>query len=118
MPTRMEPPMRSFWLIIMPVFGLMGARLAGAGFGFLSQIVLARAFVPHDVGVAFLAISVTSFVSLLVTCGYHTIALTYLARFQAFGRRGLVWAFLHAARRDMVLAAVALVALAVLGLVV
>src|SRR5215217_3547163 len=106
--------MRSFWHIIMPAFGLLGARLAGAGFGFLSQVVLARAFVPHDVGVAFLAISVTSFASLLITCGYHTIALTYLARFQAFGRSGLVWAFLHAARRDMLIAAVVAVVLSLL----
>jgi O-antigen/teichoic acid export membrane protein len=104
--------MRSFWQIIMPMFGLMGARLAGAAFGFLSQIVLARVFVAHDVGVAFLAISVTSFASLIITCGYHTIALTYLARFQAFGRVNLVWAFLVAARRDMAIMAVVLVALA------
>ena len=104
--------MRSFWVIIMPMFGLMGARLAGAAFGFLSQIVLARAFAAHDVGVAFLAISVTSFASLVITGGYHTIALTYLARFQAFGRANLVWAFLVAARRDMAVLAVLLVALA------
>lgn len=108
--------MRSFWQIIMPVFGLMGARLAGAGFGFLSQIVLARAFAPHDVGVAFLAISVTSFVSLVITCGYHSIALTYLARFQAFGRSQLVWAFLYAARRDMMVVAMVVVVLSVLAL--
>jgi O-antigen/teichoic acid export membrane protein len=108
--------MRSFWQVIMPVFGLMGARLAGAGFGFVSQIVLARAFVPHDVGVAFLAISVTSFISLLITCGYHTIALTYLARFQAFGRSQLVWAFLYAARRDMAVVAVVLAALSLLAM--
>jgi O-antigen/teichoic acid export membrane protein len=104
----------SFWRIIAPVFGLMGARLAGAGFGFLSQIVLARAFVPHDVGLAFLAMSITGFASLLITCGYHTIALTYLARFQTFGRVKLVWAFLYAARRDMTLAA----AIAVFGALV
>ncbi len=87
--------------ILMAVVGLMGARLAGAGFGFLSQLVLARTFMPHDVGMAFLAMSVTAFVSLLATGGYHTIALTYLARFRAFGREGLVQAFLWAARRDM-----------------
>jgi O-antigen/teichoic acid export membrane protein len=86
---------------VVSVVGLMGARLAGAGFGFLSQLVLARTFVPHDVGTAFLAMSLTAFVSLLITGGYHTIALTYLARFQAFGRSRLVQAFLAAARRDM-----------------
>jgi O-antigen/teichoic acid export membrane protein len=89
----------------------MGARLAGAGFGFLSQLMLARAFPPYEVGIAFLAISITTFVSLLITGGYHTIGLTYLARFQAFGRSSLITAFLSAARRDMmVLAIIAIVA--------
>jgi O-antigen/teichoic acid export membrane protein len=84
----------------------MGARLAGAGFGFLSQLMLARAFPPYEVGIAFLAISITTFVSLLITGGYHTIGLTYLARFQAFGRSSLITAFLSAARRDMVVLAI------------
>lgn len=101
--------MRAILRIIASLFGLMGARLAGAGFGFLSQLVLARAFPPEEAGIAFLAISVTTFVSLLITGGYHTIGLTYLARFQSFGRPSLINAFLAAARRDMlVLAAVAL----------
>jgi O-antigen/teichoic acid export membrane protein len=90
----------------------MGARLAGAGFGFLSQLMLARAFPPYQVGVAFLAISITTFVSLLITGGYHTIGLTYLARFQAFGRPGLIAAFVQAARRDMIVLAIFAVALA------
>lgn len=90
----------------------MGARLAGAGFGFLSQLMLARAFPPYQVGVAFLAISITTFVSLLITGGYHTIGLTYLARFQAFARPGLIAAFLQAARRDMTMLAAVAVLLA------
>lgn len=98
--------MRSIWRIIAPVFGLMGARLGGAAFGFLSQLVLARAFPPSEVGIAFLAISVTTFVSLVITGGYHTIGLTYLARFQGFGRPGLTESFLSAARRDMLILAV------------
>lgn len=85
----------------MSVVGLVGARLAGAGFGFLSQLVLARTFMPHDVGTAFLAMSIMGFVSLVATGGYHNIALTYLARFRAFGRTRLVEAFLASARRDM-----------------
>ncbi|WP_169196560.1 hypothetical protein [Devosia sp. MC1541] len=87
--------------ILMAIAGVMGARLAGAGFGFLSQLMLARMFLPHDVGMAFLAMSVTAFVSLMATGGYHTIALTYLARFRAFGRLNLERAFLSAARRDI-----------------
>lgn len=93
--------MPSLWRLLAPIFGLMGARLAGAAFGFLSQLALARAFPPYQVGVAFLAISVTTFVSLLVTGGYHTIGLAYLARFQAWGRTRLTTAFLSASLRDM-----------------
>jgi O-antigen/teichoic acid export membrane protein len=98
----------------MPVFGLMGARLAGAGFGFLSQLLIARAFAPEQAGIAFLALSVTTFLSLVLTGGYHAIGLTYLARYQAFGRQRLVRSFLEAARRDMLL--LALMALGLAGL--
>lgn len=109
--------MSLFLRLVMPVFGLMGARLAGAGFGFLSQLLLARALPPDQAGVAFLAISVTTFVSILLTGGYHAIGLTYLARYQAFGRTGLLLAFLRAARQDMlILAGVAMVLSAMLWL--
>jgi len=91
--------------LALAAFGLMGARLAGAVFSFLSQLILARSFAAADVGVVFLAMSVTTFVSLLMTCGYHTLALTYLARYRAFGRSRLVDAFLAVSRRDMVIAA-------------
>ncbi len=113
-----EMALVSLWRMIAPLFGLMGARLAGAGFGFLSQLVLARAFPPDQVGVAFLAISVTTFLSLVITGGYHTIGLTYLARFQAFGRPGLIAAFLAAARKDMlVLAGMAVILASLLWLI-
>jgi O-antigen/teichoic acid export membrane protein len=94
--------------LALAAFGLMGARLAGAVFGFLSQLLLARSFPSADVGVVFLAMSVTIFISLLMTYGYHTLALTYLARYRAFGRPGLVDAFLAVSRRDMVTAALAI----------
>lgn len=96
-----ELALQSLWRLVLSLAGLMGARLAGAAFGFLSQVMLARTFLPHDVGTVFLGMSLTAFVSLLITGGYHSIALTYLARFQAFGRSRLVEAFLTAARRDM-----------------
>jgi O-antigen/teichoic acid export membrane protein len=104
-----------FWTFVLAAFGLMGARLAGAAFGFLSQLLLARSFAAADVGIAFLAMSITTFVSLLVTGGYHTLALTYLARYRAFGRQALVTAFLAVARRDMTVIALLVVAGAVLA---
>jgi O-antigen/teichoic acid export membrane protein len=110
-------PLRTsmFWRLALAAFGLMGARLSGAVFGFLSQILLARSFPAQDVGVAFLAMSVTTFVSLLITCGYSTLALTYLARYRAFGRPTLVDAFLAVARRDMGIAGAIVLAGAVVG---
>jgi len=103
-----------FWRLILLVFGLMGARLAGAGFGFLSQILLARTFPAAEVGIAFLAMSVTTFVSLLITCGYHALALTYLARYRALDRPRLVEGFLAVGRRDMIAASAVAVVAAVL----
>lgn len=106
--------MKAFWRIVLAAFGLMAARLAGAAFGFLSQIILARSFSASDVGIAFLAMSITTFVSLLITCGYHAIALTYLARYRAFGRLTLVAVFLDAARRDVAWATLAALAASIL----
>jgi O-antigen/teichoic acid export membrane protein len=94
-----------FWRVAMAAFGFMGARLAGAAFGFLSQLLLARSFPAHDVGIAFLAISITTFGSLVATGGYNTLALAYLARYRALGRMNLVDGLLAVARRDMVVIA-------------
>jgi O-antigen/teichoic acid export membrane protein len=105
------------WRLALAAFGLMGARLSGAVFGFLSQILLARTFAAEDVGIAFLAMSVTTFVALLITSGYSTLALTYLARYRALNRPSLVEAFLAVARRDVAVTAVVVLAGAGLGYV-
>jgi len=97
------------------MFGLMGARLAGAGLGFLSQILLVRAFDAHDVGIAFLAISTTTLASLLLTCGYQALTLTHLARYLSFGRQQLVLALRWAARSDLFVAGSLLVILALIS---
>jgi len=104
-----------FWRLALAAFGLMGARLSGAVFGFLTQILLARTFPAEQVGIAFLAMSVTTFVGLVITCGYSTLALTYLARYRAFGRPALVEAFLAVARRDVAAAGVVVLAGGVAG---
>ena len=93
----------------------MGARLAGAGFGLLSQVLLVRTFTSHDVGIAFLAISTTTLASLLLTCGYQALTLTHLARYLSFGRQQLVTALRWAARNDVILAGATLVIAATLA---
>ncbi|MDB5506504.1 MAG: polysaccharide biosynthesis protein [Devosia sp.] len=105
--------MKTLWRFVLPVFGLMGARLAGAGFGLLSQLLLARYFLAHDVGIAFLAMSITGFVSMVITCGYTAIGMTYLARYFALDRQGLVDGFIVAARRDMLIASAIVLVIAI-----
>jgi O-antigen/teichoic acid export membrane protein len=91
----------SIWRLASLISSLIGARMAGAVFGLAIQIVLARTFLPAEVGVALLAMSLTAFLSLVITGGYPALGLTYLARYHTLGRRSLVNSFLAVARRDM-----------------
>jgi O-antigen/teichoic acid export membrane protein len=90
----------SIWRFVSLISSLIGTRVAGAAFGLTSQILLARAFAPSDVGMAFLAMSAMAFISLLMTAGYPALAITYLARYQTLGRKSLIAGFFAAARRD------------------
>ena len=98
-------PLNLLKRLILPVLGLTGARIAGAAFGFLSQMLLAWALPAHDVGLVFFAMSIMLLASLLITCGYPTLALTQLARYFSLNRQSLASAYLWATRRDMLLAA-------------
>jgi O-antigen/teichoic acid export membrane protein len=90
----------SIWRFVSLLSGLIGARMAGAAFGLASQVLLARAFSPSDVGVAFLTLSAMAFISLLMTAGYPALGVTYLARYHTLGRKALVAGFFAAARHD------------------
>jgi O-antigen/teichoic acid export membrane protein len=105
----------SFRKLITRLFSLVGARAAGAAFGLLSQLALARVFSPADVGIFLLTSSVMAFASLLMTGGYPALGFTYLARYQSLARKALVEAFHAAALRTtmiltIVMALAALVA--------
>ena len=86
--------------LVKLLINLVGARAGGALIGMLSQIVLTQVFAPADVGLYLLALSILIFVSMLMTCGYPALAVTYLARYQTLARRSLIAAFHAAARRD------------------
>jgi O-antigen/teichoic acid export membrane protein len=90
----------SFWRLISLMTGLLGARIAGAVFGVLTQLVLARSFSPADVGLFFMVVSVTAIGSLIITGGYTALTVTLLARYYTFERRSLIDAFLTAAWRE------------------
>src|SRR5437773_4728656 len=101
------------WRLASLISSLVGARMMGAIFGFAVQILLARIFIPADVGVALLAMSISAFLSLIITGGYPALGLTYLARYHTLGRRNLINAFFALARRDMVVLSLLAVAMVV-----
>ena len=86
----------SLWRTILLAVNLVGVRFGGAAIGLASQILLARLLTQHDVGVVFLGMSAAAFISLLITGGYPTLAITCLPRYYTLGRTNLVRAF-HAA---------------------
>ena len=86
----------SLWRTILLAINLVGVRFGGAAIGLASQILLARLLSQNDVGVVFLGMSAAAFISLVITGGYPTLAITCLPRYYALGRTNLVRAF-HAA---------------------
>jgi O-antigen/teichoic acid export membrane protein len=86
----------SLWRTILLAINLVGARFGGAAIALASQILLARLLTQTDVGVVFMGMSAAAFISLLITGGYPTLAITCLPRYYALGRKNLVRAF-HAA---------------------
>ena len=86
----------TLWRTILLAVNLLGARFGGAAIGLASQILLARLLSQHDVGVVFMGMSAAAFISLVITGGYPTLAITCLPRYYALGRKNLVRAF-HAA---------------------
>lgn len=92
--------------MIAALAGYVGARFLGAGLGLLTQLVLARALLPADVTIVFMAMSAAAFLSLLMNGGETQLASTHLPRLFAKGwlrpvaafhgsvLRGMVWVFL------------------------
>jgi O-antigen/teichoic acid export membrane protein len=100
------------WRMILTAINLVGARFGGAGIGLASQILLARLLPQADVGVIFMGMSAAAVLSQVATGGYPPLAMVYLPRYYALGRRNLVLAFQQAYWRDT-LVVTALVALIV-----
>ena len=80
----------SLWRTILLAINLVGARFGGAAIALASQILLARLLTQTDVGVVFMGMSAAAFISLLITGGYPTLAITCLPRYYALGRKNLV----------------------------
>jgi O-antigen/teichoic acid export membrane protein len=102
----------SLWRTILLAVNLVGVRFAGAAIGLASQILLARLLTQNDVGIVFMGMSAAAFISLLITGGYPTLAITCLPRYYALGRKNLVRAFHFATLRDSLWISLATFALA------
>lgn len=105
----------SLWRTILLAVNLVGARFAGAAIGLASQILLARLLTQTEVGVVFMGMSAAAFISLLISGGYPTLAITCLPRYYALGRKNLVRAFHHASLRDGLWISLATLALAAMA---
>jgi O-antigen/teichoic acid export membrane protein len=97
--------------LLAALAGSVGARLAGAGLGLLTQILIARTFPQSDVGTIFLTMSMAAIMSLIVTVGYPALALTELPRFQHFRNKKAVGMLLGLALRDWFCLTLILIAL-------
>lgn len=87
--------------MIAALAGYVGARFLGAGLGLLTQLVLARTFLPGDVTLVFLAMSAAAFMSLLMNGGETQLASTHLPRLIALGNRRGISAFHGLVVRNM-----------------
>jgi O-antigen/teichoic acid export membrane protein len=81
--------------MVSRIMGIVGVRFAGAGIGFLTQLIMARIMPASDVGIVFMGMSAAAFVSLAASGGYSMLALTQLPKLALFERRSLLRAFHH-----------------------
>lgn len=87
------------------------ARLAGAGAGFVTQVVLARTLHASALGVFYSVTSLAAVVGLIAAHGFPAIAPRFLSRYREQGKDGLIAAFVGRARKD----AAVLVVIATIG---
>lgn len=69
-----------FWHMVRRLGGLVGLRVVGAGLGFLTQIILARLFLPSDVGLIFTAMSGAVLLTFFITAGFPALNLVTVPR--------------------------------------
>ena len=98
------------WRMILMAINLAGFRFGGAAIGLASQILLARLLPQHDVGIVLMTMSAAALISLVMTVGYPSLAMTCLPRYYALGRKSLAAAYHSAAWHDTLIVSAAAVA--------
>lgn len=87
---------------------LLLARLAGAGAGFLTQIVLARLLPPQDLGLFFAATSFAAVAGLVLTQGYPGILQRFITRYRERRRACLLAGFVWQVQSETVVLTIAM----------
>jgi O-antigen/teichoic acid export membrane protein len=90
---------------------MMLARLAGAGAGFLAQLVLARLLPPEALGKFFAATSLAAVLGVIATQGYPGVIQRFVTRYRRPGQTALLGAFVGQVQRETLLAGSFFVAL-------
>jgi O-antigen/teichoic acid export membrane protein len=91
---------------------LLLARLAGAGAGFLSQLILARLLPAEDLGMFFAATSFAALAGLVLTQGYPGVMQRFITRYRERQHERLLASFVWQVQAETILLTIA-VALAV-----
>lgn len=90
---------------------VMLARVAGAGAGFLAQLVLARLLAPEEMGKFFAATSLAAVLGVIAAQGYPNIIQRFVTRYRHKQQNVLLSAFLTQVRRETFVAALAFASL-------
>jgi O-antigen/teichoic acid export membrane protein len=93
---------------------MMLARLAGAGAGFLAQLVLARLLPPEALGKFFAATSLAAVLGITATQGYAGVVQRFVTRYRRPGRTAQLAAFVAQIHRETAIAALVFMTLLVL----
>lgn len=94
---------------------LLGARLLGAGAGFLVQLILARWLSPQELGVYFPATSLVVVGGFLASHGYPSIATRFVSRYRGPGGAVFLRRFVWRAQSETFILALAITALVMAG---
>ena len=92
---------------------LLVARLAGAGFGILTQIILARSMPAASLGLFFFATSLAAVLSVVTATGYPQVTTRFLSRYRTLNRRTRCAAFYRHGQRDILIVSLGLAALVI-----
>jgi O-antigen/teichoic acid export membrane protein len=90
---------------------VMLARVAGAGAGFLAQLVLARLLAPEEMGKFFAATSLAAVLGVIAAQGYPNIVQRFVTRYRHKQKKVLLAAFVAQVRRKTLGSALAFASL-------